>query len=168
MLGLILILALIVFAVLKRKSKKVWVLLDYAILAGLLLVPVICLAQTATVAYVNVANPPDDIGAFINWLFTSAGAVKGHGSMAISALIITVLMGILKMTALKSLFDKLGNYKIIVPMALGAIAELLTNYPSPATLATVLSVIVTGASGTGLISVAYHHALDNLVTPPAA
>jgi hypothetical protein len=163
MFGLILILCLIAFAVLKRKSERVWVLLDYAILAGLLLVPVICLG------YDNVVAPPEDPAGFASWFFPGTSAIKGQGHLVVVAFILTTAIGIIKMTPLKTLFDKLGSWKSIIVAILGAIAELFLNWPSPATFNNIMTIFLTGAAGTGMISSGLHHALDGFKqTPPAA
>jgi hypothetical protein len=133
--------------------KKLWLLLF------LVLVPMLCFG------YDNLVSPPEDLGQFVTWFFAQAGSVKGQGMTLIIAFGLTALLGVFKYfsTAFKTAFDKLGNWKFIIPIVVGASAELILNLPQPVTLIGVVTTIITGASGIGAVSIAIHHCLDKFI-----
>lgn len=112
--------------------------------------------------YENLTPAPEGLGDFFSWLFSTVKTVQGQGWTVMTAFVLTGIVGLFKLTPLKIYFDKLGKWKFILIMALGAGAELLFNIPRPFTFSGVISVIITGASGTGALSIAFHHIIDKL------
>lgn len=123
------------------------------ILFLLIIFPVMCLG------YTNFSGPPEDTSGFLNWFFASM-PTAGSGWMIITAFAMTVVIGILKLTKLKTFFDKFGNWKFLLVMFIGAVVELIMNLPSPFTWSGFLNIIATGALGTGSISIAFHHVIN--------
>ncbi len=122
----------------------------------IILFPVLCFS------YDNFVAPPEDTTSFVQWFFSSFPA-SGAGWMVITGFVLTLIVGVLKLTSLKSWFDKLGSWKFAFIMILGAVAELVINLPSPFTWSGFLNIVATGALGTGSISIAIHHILDNFI-----
>jgi len=126
--------------------KKIFLLL-------LLFLPLFCFG------YENLPETPTDLNSFSQWFFSSI-PVKGAGWIVITGFVLTLLVGITKLTPLKAIFDKLGSWKFVLIMILGALAELIINFPTPFTLAGFLNIVATGALGTGSVSIAFHHILN--------
>lgn len=115
-------------------------------------------------AYTNITPPPETVDGFIKWFFSEAKSMNGAGLTVIIAFSMTVILGLFKFTPLKPVWDKLGNWKFVIPMAAGAIGEVALNWPSPFSWAILATQIVTGATGTGLLAVAFHHVADNFIS----
>lgn len=131
----------------------------FLLLFVLFLVPLMCFG------YDNLVSPPEDLGELLKMFFSQAGSVKGQGITILIAFGLTTLLGLFKYFSItfKIVFDKLGNWKFILPLILGAVAELLLNLPKPVTLAGFITTLITGISGVGALSIFFHHVLDKFI-----
>lgn len=144
----------------KSPKKRISKVIDLGILAALFLVPVVCFAQ---VTYTDLpVAPSDDLSTLISYVFSQGKIVLGQGTTAIIAFVITILIAISKLTSIKPIFDKLGSWKFIIPLALGAIAEIVFNLPKPFTWSAFIAILVQGVTGIGAVSIAVHHIWDQI------
>ena len=120
-------------------------------LISLLLIPVLSFGYTIFDA------PPEDPVAFIKWAFNSITSFRGASASVITGTSITILLWIFNYFKTKVFMEKLGEWKFIIPLVLGAIAELVFNFPDPFTWSALISVIVAGASMNGALAIAIHH-----------
>lgn len=154
------LLSLLILSLFFQKDFKIKIpkILSFGVLATLILLPAIAFAQ---VTYTDLpVAPSDDLGTLITYIFSQGKIVMGQGTTAIIAFIITILIAITKFTFLKPIFDKLGNWKFIIPITLGAIAEILFNIPKPFTWTAFITILVQGITGIGAVSIAVHHVWD--------
>lgn len=113
-------------------------------------------------AFDNLSEAPTDIGSLFTYIFANYKAVAGAGTHAVIAFAITIIIAIFKwISTVKTWFDKLGAWKFLIPSLLGIIAELIFNLPAQVTFASIVGVIITGATGTGLMSIGIHHFIEN-------
>lgn len=114
-------------------------------------------------AYDNLPEQSGDLGA---WFQALVDMIKNHADLGwrgLTAGSIVLLIGISKFTFVKPYWDKLGAWKFAIPLALGAIGELILNFPVPFQWGTFISVIITGVAGSGALSIAIHHIMDKLL-----
>lgn len=130
-----------------------------------MLIPVVVLAQTATPLPTPILNPPVETGEFIGWFFSSIKTLSGASATLIIAFILTVLIGLFKLTPLKTFWDKLGKWKFVVPLALGAIVEIIMNLPNPFTWGAFAGQLIAGAFGTGTVAIALKTIWSQLFPP---
>jgi Sec-independent protein translocase protein TatA len=122
--------------------------ISWTVLITVLLFPILLLG------YENLGTTPEDVGGFITWFTTNAKTLPGAGGLAITAFILTCLLGIFKLTPLRKYWDKLGKWKVVIPLVLGAVAELIINFPSPFTWQGLLTVFIAGVTGSGALAIA--------------
>jgi len=116
--------------------------------------------------YDPITQPPEDMGQFISWFMNNVGGVGAHGANYVIAFICTVLIGILKsITPLKPIWDRLGKWKMTIPIILGAIGEVALNFPSPFAWSGFFQMLIVGATGAGAVSIALHHVWAGLFSP---
>jgi hypothetical protein len=120
-----------------------------------------CLMVGFAFGYDTIPAEPSDFNAVVEMVMAAFSAFKA-GSIGMGVgLIITLILGLMKMIpALKNAFDKLGAWKFIIPMALGAIAEIAFNLPSDLSFAAVVSLVVQGVQANGLVAIAFHHIIS--------
>ena len=138
------------------------VMLKFALILGALLALMVLFPMFAF-SYDNLTEAPEGIGEFLAWAFANAKPAFGAGAASATAFVCTVLLGISKFTPLKPVFDKLGNFKFIIPMILGAVAELALNFPTPFSVKALVIMLYTGAMGTGTAAIAFHHIADKFI-----
>jgi hypothetical protein len=115
------------------------------------------LFASSAYAYTVLGEVPGDPLEWIKWAYTQVLSAKASSSAVKVGLLLWALIGLSKFTSLKKYFDKLGKWKSALPLVLGATAELLYNMPDKAGVSSIFAVLLAGASGSGLISVAWHH-----------
>jgi hypothetical protein len=108
-------------------------------------------------AYEVLSLPPDDPIEFLQWAFVTITSFKGASVSIIVGCSITILLWIFNYFKTKTFMDKLGKWKFVVPIGLGALAELCFNFPAPFTWSNLVAVIVKGASMNGAVAIALHH-----------
>lgn len=127
-----------------------------------LVVMVILLFPLVVLAYDNLPTTPEDVGGFVGWFTQNVQTLSGAGALAIVAFVLTCLIGIFKLTPLQKYWDKLGKWKVIIPLVLGAIAELIINFPNPFTWQGLITVIIAGVTGSGALAIAINQVWKNL------
>jgi hypothetical protein len=111
--------------------------------------------------YETIPAEPSDFNSLIEMVMSAFSAFKA-GSIGMGVgLVITVLLGLMKMVPmLKGMFDKLGAWKFVIPMILGAIAEIAFNLPSDISFSAVMSLVIKGVQANGMVAIAFHHILE--------
>jgi hypothetical protein len=132
--------------------RKNSVLARILAISGSLLILPVCLF-----AYELLSVPPEDPAEFISWAFAVITSFKGASASVIVGGSITILLWIFNYFKTKTFMDRLGNWKFIIPIGLGAIAELCFNFPETFTWSALLAVLSKGATMNGAIAIALHH-----------
>lgn len=122
---------------------------------------VLCLFFVSSLAYAyEVLQPaPDDIVGFVSWIMQQVDAMKTGNWQVITAIVVAGLLGIFKFASksFAAQMEKLGNWQFVIPVVLGAIGELILNFPHPFQWMEVIPVIIAGGTSTGLMAVAVYH-----------
>lgn len=122
----------------------------------------IFLMPLIALAYENLPATPDDVGGFVSWFTQTVQTLPGTGALIIVAFVLTAMIGIFKLTPLQKYWDKLGKWKVVIPLVLGAVAELVLNFPSPFTWQALITVVMSGITGSGALAIAINQLYKNL------
>jgi hypothetical protein len=123
-----------------------------------------CAYTAIAFGYDNLPAQDGDMGG---WFMSLVEMIKNWGSLGwhgIVAAMIVLVIGLTKISFIKVYWDKLGAWKFVIPLALGAVAELILNFPKPFQWGTFIGVIITGIGGSGALSIAVHHIFDKLLS----
>lgn len=108
-------------------------------------------------AYEVLNLPPDDPIEFLQWTYATVTSFKGASVSIVVGSSITILLWIFNYFRTKEYMDRLKEWKFIIPIGLGALAEICFNFPEQFTWNTLIAVIVRGASMNGAVAIALHH-----------